>query len=131
MHVNDHIFRPGIINVLLAGTAPGRQRRLLVWEDPDNVEIIGIDEIGAGRVFDDAAENQMQQGFITHIPAPRSCVDDFANHNRVVKRKQIVNSLKTGVQAVSFRGEMALLLSPKRSVTPMLARITKPSPKSV
>ena len=59
VQVNDHILDVGLVDVSMAGAAPGLERRFVIGVDAENVELVRVDEIGSLRVFDLAAENHV------------------------------------------------------------------------
>jgi hypothetical protein len=49
MQVDDDVLHGCIIDVFLAGTLPCPFRRLVIWKNTDDIEIVRINEVGRGR----------------------------------------------------------------------------------
>ena len=60
VHVDDHVLGVRRVDAALCLAAPSAERGLVVGEDADDIEVLSVDEIGAGRIFDFAAEDQVQ-----------------------------------------------------------------------
>ena len=59
--MDDDVFDVSFVDMSLAGSPPGRKRRLVVGKDADDVELVGVDEIDSLSVGDLSAEHQMQK----------------------------------------------------------------------
>jgi hypothetical protein len=57
--MDDHVFDIGFINARLTGAPSSLSRRIVVWKNTNNVEIVRVNEIGSLRVRDGTSENQM------------------------------------------------------------------------
>ena len=57
--MDDYVFPVGLVDSRLARAAPGLERRRIVGKNTDDVQGVGVDEIGSARVGDTAAEYEM------------------------------------------------------------------------
>jgi len=60
VQVDDDKLDIGFIDTRLASAAPSLQGRLMIGIEADDFKIVYIDEVGALRVSDFAAEDKMQ-----------------------------------------------------------------------
>src|SRR5688500_18849249 len=61
MHMHDEITHLGVVDGALRGTFPGVIGLFVIRKNADDVEIIGVFELGAAEILEFAAEYEMQK----------------------------------------------------------------------
>ncbi len=61
MDMEDHVLPIGLVDSRLARAAPRLERGRVIGVNADDVEAVGVDEIGAARIGDAPAEDEMKE----------------------------------------------------------------------
>ena len=61
--MDDYVFPVGLVHPRLARAAPGLEGRRVVGKNADEVEMVGVGEIGSAGIGDAPAENEVKKRF--------------------------------------------------------------------